>query len=53
MTMIILDRSDDKSILTPSGDVGMVLFDQGIEMVWVSNLAESIDENWVFLIRLI
>ena len=31
---------------TPFGDVGTVFSGQGIEMVWVSKLAEPIDENW-------
>jgi hypothetical protein len=31
---------------TPFGDVGMVFSGQGIEMVWVSKLAEPVDENW-------
>jgi len=30
----------------PFGDVGTVFSGQGIEMVWVSKLAESIDQNW-------
>jgi hypothetical protein len=28
------------------GDVGTVFSGQGIEMVWVSKLAEPVDENW-------
>lgn len=31
---------------TPFGEVGTVFSGQGIEMVWVSKLAEPIDENW-------
>jgi hypothetical protein len=31
---------------TPFGDVGTVFSGQGIEMVWVSKLAEPIDQNW-------
>lgn len=31
---------------TPSGDAGTVFSGQGIEMVWVSKLAEPIDQNW-------
>ena len=31
---------------TPFGDVGTVFSGRGIEMVWVSKLAEPIDENW-------
>lgn len=31
---------------TPFGQVGTVFSGQGIEMVWVSKLAEPIDENW-------
>ncbi len=31
---------------TPFGDVGTVFSGHGIEMVWVSKLAEPIDENW-------
>jgi len=31
---------------TPFGDVGTVFSGRGIEMVWVSKLAELIDENW-------
>jgi uncharacterized protein YjlB len=30
----------------PFGDVGTVYSGQGIEMVWVSKLAEAIDANW-------
>jgi hypothetical protein len=30
---------------TPFGEVGTVFSGQGIEMVWVSKLAEPIDEN--------
>lgn len=31
---------------TPFGDVGTVFSGQGIEMAWVSKLAEPIDQNW-------
>jgi hypothetical protein len=31
---------------TPFGDVGTVFCGQGIEMVWVSKMAEPIDQNW-------
>lgn len=31
---------------TPFGDVGTVFSGQGIEMVWVSKLAEPIDQDW-------
>ena len=31
---------------TALGDVGTVFSGQGIEMVWVSKLAEPIDQNW-------
>ncbi len=31
---------------TPFGDVGTVFSGQGIELVWVSKLAEPVDENW-------
>jgi uncharacterized protein YjlB len=31
---------------TPFGEVGTVFSGQGIEMVWVSKLAEPIDEDW-------
>jgi hypothetical protein len=31
---------------TPFGDVGTVFSGHGIEMVWVSKLAEPIDQNW-------
>ena len=31
---------------TPLGEAGTVFPGQGIEMVWVSKLAEPIDENW-------
>ncbi len=31
---------------TPFGDVGTVFSGEGIEMVWVSKLAEPIDESW-------
>ena len=31
---------------TPSGDVGTVFSGQGIEMVWMSKLAEPIDPDW-------
>lgn len=34
---------------TPSGDVGTVFSGQGIEMVWVSKLAEPIDQKLVLL----
>ncbi len=30
----------------PFGEVGPVYSRQGIEMVWVSKLAEPIDANW-------
>ena len=31
---------------TPFGDVGTVFSGPGLEMVWVSKLAEPIDESW-------
>jgi hypothetical protein len=31
---------------TPFGDVGTVFSGQGIEVVWVSKMAEQIDQNW-------
>ena len=31
---------------TPFGDVGRVFSGEGIELVWVSKLGESVDENW-------
>jgi hypothetical protein len=31
---------------TPFGDVGTVFSGQVMEMVWVSKLAEPIDQNW-------
>ncbi len=31
---------------TPFGDVGIVFSGPGLEMVWVSKLAEPIDESW-------
>ena len=34
---------------TPSGDAGTVFSGQGIEMVWVSKLAEPIDQKLVLL----
>lgn len=34
---------------TPSRDVGTVFSGQGIEMVWVSKLAEPIDQKLVLL----
>ena len=54
--MILAGRARESSIScggrprqvrsTPFGDVGTVFSGQGIEMVWVSKLAEPIDENW-------
>ena len=31
---------------TPFGDVGTVFSGRGLEMVWVSKLAEPVDEDW-------
>jgi uncharacterized protein YjlB len=33
---------------TPFGDVGTVFSGRGLEMVWVSKLAEPVDEDWFF-----
>ena len=38
------EASEVRSV--PFGDVGTVFSGQGIEMVWVSKLAEPIDANW-------
>lgn len=38
------EASEVRSV--PFGDVGMVFSGQGIEMVWVSKLAEPIDASW-------
>ena len=38
------EASEVRSV--PFGDVGTVFSGQGIEMVWVSKLAEPIDQNW-------
>jgi hypothetical protein len=42
----VLGRDASQVRATPFGDVGTVFSGQGIEMVWVSKLAEPIDENW-------
>jgi uncharacterized protein YjlB len=42
--VLIGQASDVRS--TPFGEVGTVFSGQGIEMVWVSKLAEPIDQNW-------
>ena len=34
---------------TPFGDVGTVFSGQGIEVVWVSKMAEPVDQNWFSL----
>jgi hypothetical protein len=38
------EASEVRSV--PFGDVGTMFSGQGIEMVWVSKLAEPIDANW-------